>query len=262
MTSHYTKHYRNLFISLTCLVLISACSSTDSTPGTEVHAHMTHLPPASTVTNGPTGGKQFVNDQTPGVTIELTAANLTISEMDLRTDCAANPFARLLDSIYELVIPTANAHTESTPTKVGTPLVVNVLNPDLEQLEFGHFSPPPASYCGITVHMHPADADARDLPTAFSMIGLVLRLEGNYDTGSGPTAFTFETTLELEHADIAFPAAIVLSATNLTDEAHLNIEYHTWFNGFDATGMDDLANAVPAAIAQLRENIVNSIVHE
>lgn len=262
MTSHYTNHCRNLFVSLSCLLLVSACSSTDSTPGTEVHAHLTHLPPASTVTTTATPGKQFDNDQ--GVTIELTSAYLTISEMDLRTNCSASPFARLLDAVYELVIPVAHAHTESTPTKLGTPLVVNVLNPDTEELEFGHFSPPPASYCGITVHMHPTDADARDLPTTLSMVGLVLRLEGNYDDGlgGGPVAFTIETAIEPEHADIAFPATIVLSASNLTDEAHLNIEYHTWFNGFDATGMASLAAADPTTVADLLDNITNSIHHD
>jgi len=260
MTSHYTKHYRNLFISLTCLLLISACSSTDSTPGTEVHAHMTHLPPATTVTETATPGKEFNNDQS--VTIELTSAYLTISEMDLRTDCSVSPFARLLDAVNELIIPTAHAHTESTPTKIGTPLVVNVLNPDTEELEFGHFSPPPASYCGITVHMHPADADARDLPTTLSMIGLVVHITGTYNTGGGAIDFTVESALEPEHADILFPTTIVLSASNLTDEAHLNIEYNTWFNGFDATGIVNLAAADPAAVAQLLDNITASIKHE
>ena len=261
MISHYTNQCKKLFVSISCLLLVSACSSTDSTPGTEVHAHVTHLPTASTVTDGPTGGKQFVNGQ--GVTIELASAYLTISEMDLRTNCSASsPFAWLRDAVFELVVPAAYAHTESTPTKLGTPLVVNVLNPESEELEFGHFSPPPASYCGITVHMHPADADARDLPTTLSMIGLVVHITGSYDTGGGATDFTVESTLEPEHADIAFPATIVLSGSNLTDEAHLNIEYNTWFNGFDATGIANLAIADPAAVAQLLDNVTASIVHE
>jgi hypothetical protein len=260
MTFHYTKQCKKLFVSLSCLLLIGACSSSDTTPGTEVHAHVTHLPPAATVTETATPGKQFDNGS--GVTIELTAAYLTLSEMDLRTDCSASPFARLFDTIYELVIPTAHAHTESTPTKLGTPLVVNVLNPDTEELEFGHFSPPPSSYCGITVHMHPADGDARDLPTTLSMIGLVLHLEGSYDNTVVAGTFNIDITLEPEHADIAFPAPIVLSASNLTGEIHLNIEYHTWFNGFDATAIANLDAADPAAVTQLLDNITASIVHE
>lgn len=262
MTSHYTNHCRTLFISLSCLLLISACSSTDSTPGTEVHAHLTHLPPATTVTTTATPSKQFVNDQTPGVDIELTAAYLTISEMDLRTDCSVSPFAWLLDTVYEMVIPTAHAHTESTPTKLGTPLVVNLLNPDSEELEFGHFSPPPASYCGITVHMHPADADAIGLPTTFDMVGKVLHLEGTYDNGAVTSSFIINISTEPEHADIAFPAAIVISATNLSDEAHLNIEYNTWFNGFDATAIASLEAGDPATVTQFLDNITASIGHD
>jgi len=260
MTSHYTKHCRKLLVSLACLLLVSACSSTDTTPGTEVHAHVTHLPPATTVTTTATPGKRFDNDQ--GVTIELTSAYLTLSEMDIRTSCGASPFARLLDGIYKLVIPTAHAHTESTPTKLGEPLVVNVLNPDTEELEFGHFSPAAGNYCGITVHMHPADVDARNLPTTLSMVGLVLHIEGNYDSGGGAVAFTVETAIEPEHADVAFPATIALSASNLSDEAHLNIEYNTWFNGFDSAAMADLAAADPAAVAALLDNITASIHHD
>lgn len=257
MTSHYTKQSRNIFVSFSCLLLISACSSTDSTPGTEVHAHVTHLPPATTVTETQTPGKQFTNNN--GDIIELTSAYLTLSEMDLRTDCSASPFAWLRDAVFELLVPAAYAHTESTPTKLGTPLVVNLLNADSEELEFGHFSPPPSSYCGITVHMHPADADARNLPTTLSMVGQVVHLAGSYDTGGGATAFTVDVALEPEHADIAFPAAIVLSASNLNDEIHLNIEYNSWF---DNIIMADLAAADPAAITQLLDNITASVGHD
>ena len=59
----------------------------------------------------------------------------------------------------------------------GHPRVVNLLADDAEELEFGHVSPPPATYWGITVHMHPADADARDLPNDVSMTGLVLHVK-------------------------------------------------------------------------------------
>ena len=259
MTSRCINHHRYLFVALCCVVLVSACSSADITPGTEVHAHVTHLPPASTVTTT-AAGKQFVNDQ--GVTIELNSAYLVLSEMDLRTDCAASPFARLIDTLYELVIPVANAHTESTPTKLGTPLVVNVINPDSEELEFGHFSPAAGSYCGITVHMHPADADARNLPTALAMTGLVLHLEGSYDAGSGATAFTAATGIEPEHADVAFHETIDLSASNLNGEAHLNIEYNTWFNGFDAATIAALDAGDATAVSLLLDNITHSIHHE
>ena len=261
MTSHYTNRFNNLIVSFGCLLLISACSSTESTPGTEVHAHVTHLPPAAAnVTETATPGKQFVNDQ--GVTIELTSAYLTLSEMQIRTDCSVSPFARLLEAVYDLVLPVANAHTESTPTKLGEPLVVNVLNPDTEELEFGHFSPAAGSYCGITVHMHPADADSRGLPTTLSMIGQVLHLEGNYSVGGPQIAFTVETAVEPEHADIAFPATINLSASNLSGEAHLNIEYNNWFDGFDSAAMAALATADSSAVTQLLDNITASISHD
>ena len=259
MTSHYIDHCRNLLVSISALVLISACSSAEITPGTEVHAHVTHLPAASTVTTTTTG-KQFVNDRC--VNIVLASAYLTLSEMELRTDCNTSPFARLLDSLYELVLPVAQAHTESTPTRLGAPLVVNLINPDSEELEFGHFSPAAGNYCGITVHMHPADTDARNLPSALAMTGLVLYLEGSYDTGVGATAFMVETAIEPEHADVAFHESIELSESSLNAEAHLNIEYNTWFDGLDANGMADLAAGDPAAVTQLLNSITASLHHD
>ena len=260
MTSHYTNRLNNLYISICCLLLISACSSTDTTPGTEVHAHLTHEPaaaPEPAITTN-TSSKSITLGN--GDTIELTSAYLTISEMELRTNCSVNPFARLLDTIYELVIPTANAHTESTPTKIGEPLVVNILNVDTEELEFGHFSPAATTYCGVTVHMHPADIDSRGLP-APDMAGQVVRLAGTYN-GTATFTFSIDIPTELEHADIRFPTPIALSATNLTGEAHLNIEYNTWFNGLSATDISDLDTDLasnPTARQMLETNIVASI---
>ena len=51
--------------------------------------------PAPAVT---TGSSSKLLTYGNGDTIELTTAYLTLSEMELRTDCTAHPFARLLDS--------------------------------------------------------------------------------------------------------------------------------------------------------------------
>jgi hypothetical protein len=262
MTFHYTNRYKSYLFAFSSALLISACSSTDSTPGTEVHAHLTHLPAAAPEPDVSVNALSKTITLGNSDTIELTAAYLTISEMELRTSCApGQPFARIMDTLYELLIPTANAHTESTPTLIGEPLVVNVLNPDTEELEFGHFSPPPASYCGITVHMHPADVDSRGLPSP-DMTGKVIRLEGIYN-GTATFPFLIEISDHLEHADIEFPAAIALSASNLSGEAHLNIEYNTWLNGLSATDIADLdaGTAAPGVVQTLAENIVHSLHH-
>ena len=47
MISHYINQPAKLLLALPFALLIIACSSTDSTPGTEVHAHLTHLPAAA-----------------------------------------------------------------------------------------------------------------------------------------------------------------------------------------------------------------------
>jgi hypothetical protein len=240
-------------ITLAGSLLVSSCTSTDVTPGTAIHTHISHEPSAS-VSNTPSPGKQFLNNN--GVTIELTTAYLVIGEIDLRSNCSSSPFASLLNNMLNLVIPGAYAHTISSPTTLGEPLVINIMNNDSEEPEFGDFSPAAGAYCGVTVHAHPADADARDLPETFSMEGLVLHLEGNYDAGGGATAFAIDIMEEPEHADLAFPADLVLSASNLEAEVIVNIAYDTWFN--DVT-MADLAANDDAAVTQLLENITASM---
>ena len=236
------------------LVLLTGCGSTTSSgSGTDVHVHVTHEPSASLVAPSE-NSKRFT---TGGSTeVEITQAYLTIGTMDIRTDCSASPFAKLGDSILNVLFPAAYAHTVSSPTSIGEPLVLDIMANDVTEVEFGDFSPAAGSYCGITVHLHPADADARDLPVLVSMTGVVAHIEGVYNTGSGDTSFTVDVTAEPEHADLPFLTDIVLSASNLTAAVDLNIEYDTWFY---AINMSSLAAADPAALAAFGDNLTASI---
>ena len=259
MISKYIKFILPFLIAAS--VFLSGCTSStgSTTDATEVHVHITHEP-ADAVTITGSLGKQF--DYVGGNTIELATAYLTISEMDLRSDCGVSPFVYMFDSILNVIVPTANAHTESAPTLIGEPLVLNIMSDDTVEVEFGDFSPAAGDYCGVTVHMHTDDGDARDRPTTPDMTGLVAFLDGTYDTGFATGTFTVNLLVELEHADIVFPDVITLSQSNLTGGVELNIEYDTWFDGVD---MDLLTagNAIEMAAetAKLEENIRVSIEH-
>ncbi len=84
-----------------------------------------------------------------GAPDDVAQAHLVVSAVEL-VPCAplarGGPFSAL-------------AHTPSTPTRIGVPLVVDLLDEAPRRL--GTLRPPPADWCWLDVWLAPADADAR-----------------------------------------------------------------------------------------------------
>lgn len=240
------------------LTLLTGCSSSSSTSGTGIQVDISHVEantPAVTQTLTP--GKSFTTDQ--GTLVEITQAYLTISEISIRTDCVSTPFAFLFESILETIIPSASAHTESTPTSIGESIVINIMADDASVNNFGTFSPPADSYCGVTVFPRQADSIDRNLPTTVGFTGVVLLVSGNYTpNGEAETAFNINITTELEPSDVTLPSDITLSAANLTGSIDINIEYNTWFEGIDIALLE---TGVTTEVDKFRTNVTTSIKH-
>ena len=73
------------------------------------------------------------------------------------------------------LISSAHAHGPSTPTRQGSPMVIDWAKADAP-VELARFEPPPGDYCAIRLDLGPADADALGAPSA-SMTGKTLRAE-------------------------------------------------------------------------------------
>ncbi|MBC7792327.1 MAG: hypothetical protein H7Z43_01355 [Clostridia bacterium] len=104
-------------------------------------------------------------------------------------------------------LPSATAHSESSPTLLGVPAVFSIAGQQA-QLKVGTLLPPPGSYCGAAVHIGPADDDAVGLPS-YELVGKSIMVHGTEVQG---TAFTYSSSEE-RTVTIQFPLLKLDSAT-------------------------------------------------
>ena len=124
-------------------------------------------------------------------------------------------------------------------------------------MSVGSVSPPAADYCGATIDLLAADADANNLPTTTDMVGRSVFIEASYTLSDGVTSgsVTINTSSALLPRDLLIFPSITLSASNLNGSATLAINYDTWFDGVDLTTVDTDS----AQLTQLLNNITDSI---
>jgi hypothetical protein len=72
----------------------------------------------------------------------------------------------------------AFAHTLSSPTRIGEPVVLSLLADDATPTDIGTLLPPPGDYCVTHVEFQPADGDARGLPSDIDIVGATLDVAG------------------------------------------------------------------------------------
>lgn len=95
-------------------------------------------------------------------------------------------------------LPSAMAHVESSPTLLGIPVVMTVAGQQAHT-RVGSLQPPPGDYCGVRLHIGPADDDAVGLPSD-DLIGRSIFVNGTDATGafSYGSAATDDVTVEFE----------------------------------------------------------------
>jgi len=233
-------------VTLFSLILVS-CNSGDSgsshsEEGITVTFAATHqqTPDATLqVPTAPAGVKTFANSE--GIKITLTKAYLVIWSIRLESDCNTTLFTQLRQTIFNQFIPTALAHTETTPTQLGVPNVINLLAADLTELELGTINPPPGHYCGMTVELLKADADTQKLPADINMINRMLYLEGQYlPLGtSQPVAFTVALAKTPLPRHLRLVTPLTLSSDQRTARLTTRIYYDRWFDGLNLSTLDD-----------------------
>lgn len=171
-----------------------------------------------------------------GVTVTLKQAYLVVWSMKLESDCNSANFTWL-----NLLFPTAAAHTDTTPTQLGVPNVINMLAEDSEVTHLGEIAPPPGTYCGITVELLKADEDAvglKDFP--INMLNRVLYLEGEYTPlgGTAPISFTLDVAKTPRPKSLRLPTPLILSTTAPTAQITVATQYDRWFDAVDFTQLN------------------------
>jgi len=227
-----------LFCVLGLVGLLTACgggSGGSTTTGITANFNATHYQTAATGERLALSGNSRTFTNSEGVQITLTQAYLTIWSVRLDSECSDISFSAWLEAFGNVLLPTAQAHTDTTPTQLGVPNVLSLLNPDLAEIPLGNVTPPPDQYCGLTVELLKADDDAVGLPEEIDMVNRLLYLEGSYLSPGSNTAvpFILDTGKAAVPRKVLLSAPLSLSADNRTANLTLGIEYDRWFNGID-----------------------------
>lgn len=243
---------------------VIACSSSSGSSSAGTSVSLSAAPSPANAAAMPAGAKTFNNDM--GDSITLSKAYLVISSATIETTCGAS-FSAALDGLLDLLLPQANAHTTTTPTSTGVPVVIDLLAVDGGPIGLGSVSPPAGDYCGVDIDMLAADADASNLPTGAGepdMIGKTLFIEGSYTLfggGSGVISMSTGSTLINRELLLFFP--VMISKNNLNGSIGIAINYDTWFDAVDLATLETetatVTNPGDTNVSQVLQNITNSI---
>lgn len=216
-------------------MLLAACGADQGsrTAGTEFAFQATPMPSVSAMM--PAGSKTFMNDL--GDTIVIDRAYIVVSSIGIETDCSGAPIFSVAP-VLDMLIPSAHAHAEPTPTDTGAPFVVNVLAMDGDMIDVGNLEPLPADYCGISISLAAADSDAENLPDGAGdpdLVGLSVYVEGTYN---GPNPFFVQTGATIPERNMLLSPTVTLGSGNLSETISIQVQYDTWFNGIDPAAID------------------------
>jgi hypothetical protein len=162
----------------------------------------------------------------------LQHAYLVVWSTKLETDCNQINFALP----FNLLMTAAMAHTETTPTQLGIPNVINLLEDDITEILLGTVYPAPTNYCGVTVELLKADEDAQRLKDyPINMLNRVLYLQGEYVPLGSATAipFTIDVAKAPRPKSLRFDTPVLLSATNSKATVAIVTQYDRWFDAVD-----------------------------
>jgi hypothetical protein len=159
-------------------------------------------------------------------------------------------------NLWEFVAPArARAHEFTSPTSLGVPLVIDLMETSGVPLFAGTLRPPPGEYCGIRVVGMPADQDAEGLTDAnLDMMQHSVLIVGRVeDTASGDVVPLIAGIWEVLECEMLFDRPLVFDGPVL-ENVNVQIDHTKWFDGID------FALQSPDAVQQkITENVRSSL---
>ena len=136
----------------------------------------------------------------------------------------------------------AKAHEFSSPTSLGVPLVIDLMESAGVPLFAGTLRPPPGRYCGIRVTGMPADQDAEgltdeNLDMTQNSVFIAGRVED--ETGDAPSALLAQIW-EILPCEMRFDRPLVFDGPAL-ESVSIQIDHRKWFDGIDFALQDSTA---------------------
>ena len=128
----------------------------------------------------------------------------------------------------------AKAHEFSSPTSLGVPLVIDLMESAGVPLFAGTLRPPPGRYCGIRVTGMPADQDAEgltdeNLDRTENSVLVAGRIED--ESGQATSALVAKIS-DVLPCEIRFERPLVFDGPTL-ESVSIQIDHTTWFDGID-----------------------------
>jgi hypothetical protein len=158
--------------------------------------------------------------------------------------------------LWSLVGPArAKAHESNTPTSLGVPLVIDLMESAGVPLFAGTLRPPPGRYCGIRVLGMPADEDAEGLTqdNEDMMHNSVLITGQTEDESTGDEAPLLAHISEMLDCEMLFDRPLVFDGPVL-ESVSIHIDHRKWFDGID------FALQSPEAVhQQITDNLRSSL---
>ena len=164
-----------------------------------------------------------------GYRVRLDRALITIGRVELiRCD-------NFVADLWSLVRPArAKAHELTSPTSLGVPFVIDLMESAGVPLFAGTLRPPPGRYCGIRVVGMPADEDAEGLTEQnLDMMNRSLFLAGRVEDAEGSEIDLLMAPIsEVLPCELTFERPLVFDGPVL-ESVSIHIDHTTWFDGID-----------------------------
>ena len=149
----------------------------------------------------------------------------------------------------------ARAHVLDTPTSLGVPLIIDLMESAGAPEFAGTMKPPPGRYCGIRVLGMPADQDAVGLSDEnLDMMQHSVLVAGQVtDETSGEETPLLARIWEVLQYEMLFDHPLVFDSAVL-ENVSIQIDHRKWFDGID------FASQSPDAVQrQITENVRSSL---
>lgn len=216
---------------VSALALLALCSCGSKVEGMQLHFNLALKAASTAQADG--SSRTFTNAQ--GDRITLTRVYVNVSSVEIAA-CPKGAMWRWLQQLSP--IGTAEAHTTSSPLKLGEPHVNGLGTVEGESRELGTLAPPPGSYCRANVVLEPADDDAEGLPSDVNMVGKTLLLEGQLVPAGGGAAQPFH----VESSGTAL-VELTLEGLSLSEDAPeasrlISLAYDRWLEGVDPSAAE------------------------
>jgi hypothetical protein len=215
------------------------------------------LPHCMRVTDGIEVDVAYQPEATPaqirtdlGYRVSLAQALMVMGKVELlRCDNFVLGLGRMLSPSR------ARAHVLETPTSLGVPLIIDLIESAGAPQLAGTLKPPPGRYCGIRILGMPADRDALGLNDEnLEMMQHSVLVTGRVvDTTSGEESPLRAQIWEVLDCEISFDRPLVFDGPVL-EAVSIRIDHTRWFDGIDFASQSS-----DAVQRQLTQNIRSSL---